>query len=192
MEHERGGVFLKARKRGQKKDSKDKLKVLIVLLTLIIVSAYGIALVFACGPHIETPRSVVINEIHVSGQSWIELVNPTDEDKPIYNWMIQIKDNNEWKTIHRIQIDMINKWGSGDEYRVFELSENPSGQDVIIRLVDEQGNEVDSTHYSAVAIDHSWARYKQTSGLPVDTDTLEDWYVSSNATKGFENDYSVS
>jgi len=149
-----------------------------------------VTIVMASGPHIETPRNVVINEVYAGSEPWIELVNPTSKNVNINHWELQLMDENGWTTIHTIEMPepVIKRWGGGDEYTVLELDEALPSDGATLRLIDNKGDEIDRTTFPSLSGSNSWARYKQASGLPIETDSDDDWYVSSTITKGTEND----
>lgn len=163
-------------------------KTFAILVVFLLTTTYALVAATACGPHEETPRSVVINEIQAGSDAWVEFVNPTSKDINVFKWKIQMVKDGVWKTIHTIKSDYIGKWGSGNEYLVVTLGKALPADDLSIRIIDNQGKEIDKTVYSSLDGGCTWARYKQKTGIPVDTDSEEDWYMSSNITKGYEND----
>jgi hypothetical protein len=142
----------------------------------------------ACGPHIETPRSIVINEMKAGHRSWIELVNPTIEDISIAGWEIQVEENHGWRGVHSFGDVTISRMGSGADYLVIDFNEAIENKNRDVRLVDGEGNEVDNISYRQQGHVNSFSRYKNHDGIPVDSNSSSDWYKSSVITRGFEND----
>lgn len=178
----------KIRKRGS---FASKSRGITFLIAFIMAFTSIITIVMASGPHIETPRNVVINEVYAGSESWIELVNPTGKNININRWELQLMDDNGWTTIHTIEMSepVLKRWGSGEEYAVLVLDEALPTDGATIRLIDNKGEEIDRTTYTSLSSNSSWARYRQLSGLPIDTDSDDnDWYVSSTITRGTEND----
>ncbi len=100
-----------------------------------------------------------------------------------------MRDNGDWKDIFVFGPGVIKKWGSGDEYFVTELETILPPEDVNIRLLDDQGSVIDETGYGLLDEGCSWARYKSAeTGIPIDTDSPDDWYISQSITKGYSND----
>lgn len=168
--------------------SRGKFLGLVLVVASLVVMAFIPVFANAEGPHTETPRSVVINEIYTSNHGWIELVNPTDSAVDLSDWELEINDNGIWKRAEWIKDVVIGAWGSGNEYMVFEISRNIPKDILGARLVASNGTVVDDTMQLPYNSGTTLARYKNINGVPIDTDTSEDWYVSFSPTKGYEND----
>jgi hypothetical protein len=83
---------------------------------------------------------------------------------------------------------VIGAWGSGNEYLVFDISRNIPNDIISARLIAKNGTIVDDTSQLPYNSGMSLARHTNLNGVPIDTDTSEDWYVSSSPTKGYAND----
>jgi hypothetical protein len=161
---------------------------LVLVLVSLVVMAFIPVFANAEGPHTETPRCVVINEILTSNHGWIELVNPTDSAVDLTDWELEFNDNGIWKRAEWIKDVVIGAWGSGNEYLVFDINRNIPNDIMSVRLIAANGTIVDDTSQLPYNTGMSLARLTNLNGVPIDTDSSEDWYVSLNPTKGYAND----
>lgn len=135
--------------------------------------------------------NVVINEIRPDKKNneWIELVNPTDEEIDISGWELVV----DGTTIYTFPAGTtIGAFGSGNEYLVVDFTGDklPNGG-ANLKLVDES-TTVDETDYPSLKVSESWSRFREAeSGKPIDTDSPDDWYVSTSPTKGGPNDQTI-
>ncbi len=172
----------------RKDTSPRKILDLVFVVASLVVIAFFPLFATAEGPHTETPRCVVINEIRTGNHAWIELVNPTEEPVDLSDWELQVNDKGVWKRAEWIKDTFIGEWGSGNEYLVFEVSRNVPDDVISARLIAKNGTVVDDTSELPVNTGMTLARYKNGNGVPIDTDSSEDWYVSFTATEGYAND----
>ncbi|MFQ5909468.1 MAG: tetratricopeptide repeat protein [Thermoplasmata archaeon] len=132
--------------------------------------------------------NIVLNEIRADKKNseWIELVNPTDNEIDISGWELIV----DGATIYTFPTGTkIGAFGSGNEYFVLDFSGDkiPDGG-ANVKLVNGT-TTVDETDYPSLKVPESWARYRESeTGRPIDTDSPDDWYVSTSPTKGGPND----
>lgn len=135
--------------------------------------------------------NVVLNEIAIlpDNAEWVEVANPTALPIDMSGWEIQVNFRG-WRTIYTWGAgSTIGAWGSGSEYSVasdpfsgpwwFFGNQLRSGWD--IRLVDSTGTTIDETTIGNPGNGQTWARFKNdTYGMPDDTDSNADWYISND------------
>jgi hypothetical protein len=182
------GELLTQRHQEIKGISRGKFLGLVLVVASLVVMTFIPVFANAEGPHTETPRCVVINEIRTDNHGWIELVNPTDSEVDLSDWELEFNDNGIWKRAEWIKDVVIGAWGSGNEYLVFEINRNIPNDITSARLIASNGTIVDDTSDLPYNSGMSLARYTNHEGVPIDTDTSGDWYVSFSPTKGYAND----
>lgn len=128
--------------------------------------------------------NVILNEISPApNPEWIEIANPTSLPVNLQDWKIQISKANGFVTIFTFGSVVLGPWMSGGEYLAVDLPKNtlPNGITTVV-LRDAAGNVVDQLTYPAgIGKPESYSRFKDAyTGLPVDTDSDADWYVSTN------------
>ncbi len=132
--------------------------------------------------------NIVLNEIRADKKNseWIELANPTDNEIDISGWELVVDGG----TIYTFPTGTkIGAFGSGNEYFVVDFSGDkiPDGG-ANVKLVNGT-TTVDETDYPSLKVPESWARFMESeTGRPIDTDSPDDWYVSTSTTKGGPND----
>ncbi|MCK4949845.1 MAG: DUF11 domain-containing protein, partial [Thermoplasmata archaeon] len=131
---------------------------------------------------------VVLNEIRPDKKrsEWIEVANPTDSEIDISGWEVMV----DGVTAYTFpQGTTIGAFGSGNEYLTVDLSGDklPDGG-ANIKLVNGT-TDIDETDYPSIKVSESWSRYRESeTDKPLDTDSVNDWYISKSPTKGEMND----
>jgi uncharacterized repeat protein (TIGR01451 family) len=127
---------------------------------------------------------IVLNEVSSEpNPEWVELCNPTGVPVNVGGWSIQYRQG-LWQTAYTIPAGtFIGAWGSGSEYLALTLPANSlpnNGRQ--LRLRNSAGTTVDTTAYPDVEPGQTWSRLKhEDTGMPVDTGSDTDWYVSNDA-----------
>ncbi|MFH0815458.1 MAG: lamin tail domain-containing protein [Methanobacteriota archaeon] len=136
--------------------------------------------------------NVVINEIVVlpNNGEWIELCNPTSSPINIGGWRLRMGSSNLFVFPANT---ILGAFGSGTEYYAATFygngNELPNGGATILLQVAGTWATVDSFTYGALLAGQSWARFKNaTWGMPMDTDTVGDYYISDSPTFRAPND----
>ena len=173
---------------GRRRGFSVRLRTIAVFVVLMFAITQTLIAVMAQGPHIETPRNVVLNEMKLASSGWVELVNPTNKDVYVKDWKVQKLENEVWTTMATVSQTTLEKWNSGNQYLVMDITATAPSANTSVRLVDDTGAVIDCTVYKPLNPDQSWARYTQHNDRPASSDSGDDWYVSSDSTKGYQND----
>jgi uncharacterized repeat protein (TIGR01451 family) len=131
---------------------------------------------------------IVLNEIRPDKKNneWFELANPTDSEIDISGWEVMV----DGVTVYTFAPGTtIGAFGSGNEYLAVDLGGNrlPDGG-ANVKLVNGTSG-IDEIDYPSIKVSESWSRYRESeTDRPLDTDSVNDWYVSKSPTKGEMND----
>ncbi|MDD4307541.1 MAG: lamin tail domain-containing protein [Thermoplasmata archaeon] len=148
----------------------------------------------ASGTRSPAGDNIVINELvtlPATGE-FVEICNPTAAAINIGGWRLRTGNTD---LIVFPTGTVLGAFGSGTEYYTLTLYAaannlpNAGGTVVLQRLVGATWTTQDSFTYGATATGQSWARFKNvTYGMPTDTDSAADYYVSAAPTPGAPND----
>jgi len=131
---------------------------------------------------------IVINEISIrpNNNEWVEVCNPSGTAVNIGGWRIRVGGN----TAYTFPAGTIlGAWGSGLEYFAANTGGNdfPNGGGTVLLQRDPPGpvgwTTIDQTTYpGGIAATQTWSRFKhEDTGMPIDTGSAADFYVSNNA-----------
>jgi len=131
---------------------------------------------------------VMLNEIRANKNNgeWIELANAADQEIDISGWELVV----DGSTIYTFPTGtVIGAFGSGNEYLVVDFTGDQLPNDgANVKLVNGTA-DVDETDYPSLTTPQSWARYVESeTDKPIDNDSPDDWYVSTQLTKGEQNE----
>lgn len=118
-------------------------------------------------------NGILINEIYAPGTpDWVELYNPSNEEIDITNWKLLDNSTTPIKTFSQ------GTTIGPNAFFVIEVSNRLNNSGDHVKLVDQNGTQLNQFEYTTISENKSFARIPDGSGS---------WFGNRNPTKGTTN-----